>query len=107
MPDGLAVAAHQLGQAQGVAGLGGGGLGLRDRFCQLQQGCGTAGLALADGHQLLAQLVGVGEAGAVEDAPLGTVGWSRELGEHRVDAVGAGAAHQPQHPHGGGVQLRR
>ena len=100
VPQGLAVTAHQLGAALRIAGPGRHGLVLGEVFGQGEQGVGVQGHPLADGHQALAQVRGVGGVGAGENPPAGPGRTTGQAHQHRVHPVGAGAAHQAQHPHG-------
>ena len=48
-------------------------------------------------QQLLAQGQGVGVMDGVDDAPAGLPGGAIKTGQNSIDAIGAGATHQPQH----------
>lgn len=99
VPEGLAVAAHQLGAAVRIAGPGRHGLVLGEVFSQGQPGVRVQGHPLANGHQALAQVRRVGGVGTRENPPAGPGGPTLQPHQHRVHPVGAGAAHQAQHPH--------
>ena len=75
-------------------------LGLGDGLGQLQQVGGWYALPLTDGDHLAAQPIGVGAGGTGEQAPAGPLRRAVELDQYRIHAIGAGAAHQTQHPHG-------
>jgi hypothetical protein len=93
------MAAHQLGPGRRVTGPGGYGLLLGQRFGELEQLSGRQGLTLADADQPVLQLGGIGAEVVAFDPPARALGLARKVGQHGIDAIGAGAAHQPQHPH--------
>ena len=99
VPHRLAMAAHQLGQARGITGLGRRRLGFGDRFSQFKPGLGRERCALAGSHQLLTQGRRVGHGGAGQKAPAGAVRPAVELRQDCIDPIGAGAAHQAQNLH--------
>ena len=99
VPEGLAMAAHPFSAALWIAGQGRLGLHLGQGFAELQQVRRRGGLPLADRHDLIAQGGRVGHRGSAVDLPVGPPNRSMEAGEHRINAIGAGAAHQSQDPH--------
>ena len=100
MPHGLAVAAHQLGPASGVAGPGSLGLNQGECLTQLQDRGSGLGQALPQLDQRAGQACRIGHMAARQDLPEGPRRRALQLHEHRINAIGAGATHQPQHPHG-------
>ena len=99
VPECLAVAAHPLSAPLRIAGQGRLGLHVSESFAELQQVPRGGGLSLADRHDLIAQGGWVGHRGSAVDLPAGPPERSVEAGEHRINAIGAGAAHQSQDPH--------
>ena len=99
MPQGLAMAAHQFGPALGITALGRGGLHFGEGFPQFDHLGGADGGALARGDQPCPQVGWVRHGSTGQQAPAGPLWCPLEVGQHRVDAIGTRAAHQPQNPH--------
>ena len=96
------MAAHQFGLALGITGPGRLRLGLGHGLGQIQQGGGWAALALADGQKVVAQARRIGDGDAIEQLPAGPLRLAGKTGQHGIDPIGTGAAHQPENAHGGG-----
>ena len=107
MPEGLTVATHQLGLALGIAGPGRPCLGLGYGLGQIQQGGGGAALALAHGQKLVPQAGRIGDVEAMEQLPAGSLRPARKAGQHRIDPIGTGAAHQPENAHRRGASQQK
>ena len=99
MPQGLAMAAHQVGPALGITAMSRGGLHFGEGLPQFDHLGGADRPALARGDQPCPQVGWIGRGSTGQQAPAGPLRWPLEVGQHRVDAIGTCAAHQPQHPH--------
>ena len=99
VPERLSMTAHQLRQPTGVAVPGRLGLELRQGLHQIQHLRRGQRLALAAADDPASQIIRVGDRGGVGHLPARTPPGSAKPRQHRVDAIGAGAAHQPQDPH--------
>ena len=96
VPEGLAVATHHGCLASRIAEASAARLHLGDRFGQVQECLRRDRLTLADRDQLALQLLRVGQGAAGEQAPARPARGTLEPGQHGIDPIGAGAAHQPQ-----------
>ena len=105
MPNRLSMTAHQGCFLSGIRSMSCSGLHFGGCFRQFEPIGGRQASPLSRGDQLSSELLWIRSVPVAEQLPAGLVGCSVEAGQHGIDTVCAGAAHQAEAEHGVGSGL--